>query len=255
MTTVAPGAPNWVDLATPDLNDATRFYTGLFGWTAHVAAQPEAQSYTIFNKDGRPVAGAGPLFGAGQPPAWSTYIATDDADAVATRVEAAGGNVLMTPFDVMDQGRMGVFLDQAGAAFSVWQPMAMSGAQLVGVPGSLTWNELTTRDPDGSKAFYGSVFGWTADDREMGPVTYTRWQLNGEAVAGMMPMVGEAWPPDLPPHWMVYFAVDDTDAAAARVVELGGDVSVEPSDLPRGRFAAVNDPQGAFFSIITVRPG
>ncbi|MDG4827929.1 VOC family protein [Solwaraspora sp. WMMD1047] len=250
---IAPGVPNWVDLGTSDLADAIRFYAGLFGWTAQVTPQPEAGAYTIFQLDGVAVAGAGPLFGEGQSTAWSTYLATDDADLVARRVEAAGGTVLTTPFDVPDQGRMAAFQDQAGAAFSVWQPLGMPGAGVFNVPGSLSWNELTTRDPDGSKVFYEAVFGWAAEDQPMGPITYTGWRLGDRVIAGMLPMVGEEWG-DLPAHWMVYFAVEDADAAAARAEELGGTVAVPPNDLPQGRFAVLTDPQGAIFSVIRLNP-
>jgi uncharacterized protein len=255
MSKLAPGTPCWVDLGTPDLEDATRFYTALFGWTAHVSPEPEAGGYTLFRKGDSTVAGAGPLFTEGQPPAWSTYIATEDADATAQRVEAAGGRVLMAPFDVMDQGRMGVFLDQSGAPFSVWQAMAMPGADLFNETGSLSWNELTTRDPDGSKVFYNRVFGWESDDQDMGPVTYTIFRLGDRQIAGMMPMVGDAWPADLPPHWMVYFAIDDTDATAGRAGDLGGVVSVPPNDIPQGRFAVLNDPQGAVFTVMALKRG
>ena len=98
--------------------------------------------------------------------------------------------------------------------------------------------------------FYGDVLGWTAEPLEGGEVEYYQWQRGGTTVAGMMPMVGDMWPADLPNHWMVYFAVDDTDASAARCAELGGVVSVPPTDIPVGRFAVLNDPQGAVFSII-----
>ncbi|HWG99239.1 MAG TPA: VOC family protein [Pilimelia sp.] len=250
--TTPPGTPNWVDLATPDLESATSFYGGLFGWTAQVSEDPAAGGYTIFHKDGLPVAGAGPKYDEAQPTFWSTYIATADADATAAAVERAGGKVLMAPFDVLDQGRMAVLLDPAGAAFSVWQPGAMPGAGLFNVPGALCWNELTTRDPDGAKRFYPAVFGWTAKDNAYGDVTYTEWQLGDRSVAGMMPMVGDAWPADLPPHWMIYFAVADADIAAARAVELGGSAPVPPTDTPQGRFAVLNDPQGAHFSVIAM---
>ena len=93
MTTSTLGAPSWVDLATADLADAKRFYTQLFGWTAEVSGD-EYGGYTTFLLNGLPVAGAGPLYGEGQPTAWSTYLGTDDADAVAVRVAAAGGKVL-----------------------------------------------------------------------------------------------------------------------------------------------------------------
>jgi uncharacterized protein len=255
MSKLAPGTPCWVDLGTPDLEDAKRFYTGLFGWTAHVSPEPDAGGYTLFRKGEHTVAGAGPLFNEAQPPAWSTYVCTDDADATAQQAEAAGGRVLVAPFDVMDQGRMAVLLDQSGAPFSIWQPMAMPGADLFNEPGSLSWNELTTRDPDGSKVFYNQVFGWESDDQDMGPITYTTFRLGDRQVAGMMPMVGDEWPADLPPHWMVYFAVDDTDEAATTAAKLGGAVSVPPNDIPQGRFAVLNDKQGAVFTVMALNRG
>ncbi len=250
MGTAETNTPGWVDLGSPDVAASNRFYGELFGWEPNVAPMPEAGGYTVYTKDGKPVAGCGGLMSEGQPPAWSTYVLTDDADAVAARVESAGGKVLVAPFDVMDQGRMAVFLDQAGAAFSVWQPGKMPGAELFNVPGALTWNELTTRDPEGSKAFYSNVFGWGIEDGEYGPVTYTQWQVDGRSMAGMMPMVGDMWPTEMPPHWMVYFAVDDCDATAAKAVELGGSNPVPPTDIPQGRIAVLNDPHGAVFSII-----
>jgi len=69
----------------------------------------------------------------------------------------------------------------------------------------------------------------------------------------MMPMIGEAWPDDLPDHWMIYFGVADCDASCEQVRSLGGSVSVPPTDVPGvGRFAVVADPTGAFFSVIAL---
>jgi predicted enzyme related to lactoylglutathione lyase len=249
MTAPLPGVPNWVDLGTADLDDAQRFYTTLFGWTAHVSGD-EYGGYTIFALDGRPAAGAGPLFGEGQPTAWSTYIGTDDSDAVAARVDAAGGKVLVAPFDVGDQGRMAAFLDQAGAPFSVWQPGSMPGAEVFDVPGALTWNELTTRDVDGSVAFYGAVFGWTARSSAVSGVPYLVWEHNGETIAGIQPMVGDDWPDDLPPHWMVYFAVEDCDATAEYAYALGGRIVHPPTTLAIGRYAVLEDPEGGTFAVL-----
>jgi predicted enzyme related to lactoylglutathione lyase len=249
MTAPTPGVPNWVDLGTADLADATRFYTELFGWTAHVSGE-QYGGYTIFNLRGRPVAGAGPLLGDAQPTAWSTYVATDDADAVAARVEAAGGKVLVPPFDVMEQGRMSAFLDRTGAAFSVWEPGTMPGAEVFDVPGALTWTELMTRDVDGSVAFYGSVFGWTARDSAMGGAPYIVWEQDGQTIAGMQPMDGPGWPDDLSPHWMIYFAVADCDETVALAQDLGGRVIGAPETFPMGRYAVLQDPQGGTFSIL-----
>jgi predicted enzyme related to lactoylglutathione lyase len=250
MTAPTPSVPNWVDLGTADLDDATRFYTGLFGWTAYVSPEPEAGGYTTFLLDGRPAAGAGPLFGEAQPTAWSTYIATTDSDTITTRVEAAGGRVLVPPFDVLDQGRMAAFLDQAGAPFSIWEPAMMRGAEVFDVPGALTWNELTTRDVEGSKKFYGSVFGWTARDSSVAGLPYVIWEYGGESIAGMQPMIGNEWPDDLPPHWMVYFAVADCDDSAGLAQHLGGRVINPPTSFPMGRYAVIEDPEGGVFSIL-----
>jgi predicted enzyme related to lactoylglutathione lyase len=192
----------------------------------------------------------GPLFGAGQQTAWSTYIATTDADDVAARVEAAGGKVLVAPFDVMEQGRMAAFLDQAGAPFSVWEPGIMPGAEVFDVPGALTWNELTTRDVDGSMAFYHSIFGWTARQSTMAGAPYVLWECDGQAIAGMQPMIGREWPDDLPPHWMIYFAVRDCDESARLARDLGGHIVRTPTTYPMGRYAILEDPQGGTFSIL-----
>ncbi|MEO3776073.1 VOC family protein [Micromonospora sp. B11E3] len=255
MSSVPPGTPCWTDLATPDLAGARRFYPELFGWTERVAPQPEAAGYTTFLRDGRAVAGAGPPATPDQVPIWSTYVATDDAGLVSTRVAEAGGQVLVAPFDVFDQGRMAVFADPAGAVFSVWQPMAHRGAEVFNVPGAMSWNELITPDPEGAKVFYELVFGWHPEEQSAEPVTYTGWRLGDRIVAGMMPpLLADDFPDDLPAYWAVYFAVADADATATRAAELGGTVLVPPRDTSQGRVAALRDPRGALFSVIAL-PG
>ena len=252
ITSYQPGTPAWVDLGTPDPAAAGEFYGTLFGWTL-TDADPESGGYRMCLLRGQPVAGLGQQQQSGMPPWWTTYVSVADADATAKAVLAAGGQVLVEPMDVLTAGRMAVFADNVGAAFSIWQPREHIGASLVGEPGTLCWNELTTRDPDAAVAFYPAVFGWHADAQRMGPVTYTAWQLDDKPIGGMMPM-DQDWPPEVPAHWMVYFAVDDTDATAARAAELGGVVSVPPTDIEPGRFAVLNDPQGAVFSVIAMKP-
>ncbi len=248
----APGVPCWVDLGSPDVEASKAFYSALFGW-APQPSPPDAGGYTIFQKGDSPVAAVGPLFTEGQPPAWMWYAATPDAEEVARRVEASGGKVLIAPFDVLDAGRMAAFLDTSGTPFSVWQAGNFPGAMTVTEPGAFAWNELMTRDPDAAVDFYGRVLGWTAKVNANPDMPYTEFQLDGRSIAGMMPMIGDAWPADLPDHWMVYFAVEDCDAACEKVKELGGPVSVPPTDAPGvGRFAVVGDPTGAFFSVIAL---
>ena len=251
MTRHKPGTPSWVDLASPDVEATKAFYTGLFGWQAYTVPDPGAGGYTILRKGEDSVAAIGPVQGEGQPPVWNWYAATADADETARRVEAAGGKILAAPFDVLDAGRMAAFLDTSGAAFTVWQANQMPGAGVVHEPGSLEWVELMTRDPEGAVEFYTRVFGWGTEVSTDPAMPYTQFTVDGESVAGMMSMVGDQWPAELPDHWMVYFAVEDVDAACARVPELGGTVAQQPMDIPGvGRFAVVIDPVGAHFSVL-----
>ncbi|MEN3309944.1 MAG: uncharacterized protein V7603_6146 [Micromonosporaceae bacterium] len=254
VTQYDSGVPNWADLGSPDMDAAKRFYAGVFGWDPQDTG-PDTGGYTMFHKDGAAVAGLGPLQGPDQPPAWTIYIATDDANATAAKVEAAGGKVLMAPMDVMEQGRMAIFMDPTGAVFGVWQKGAFAGAQVYGEPGALSWVELATRDADAATQFYVSVFGWRPDVQDMTGMPYTVFYVGDANVAGMMPMAADQWPAEVPPHWLAYFGTADADATAAKIQELGGSLTVPPTDIPGvGRFAAAADPAGANFSIIDGEP-
>ena len=252
----AHGVPSWVDLASPDVEASVGFYGGLFGWEHVLGENPEETGgYGMFTKDGKLVAGIGPLQNPTQPPVWSTYISVDDADDVVAKATAAGGQVPMPVLDVSDQGRMAFLIDPGGAFIGVWQPLRMHGAQLVSENGAFGWNELATRDPEGAEAFYSAVFGWEPaawPGEAMGP--YTIWNVDGQPIGGMMPM-GDRYPPEVPPHWMTYFLVDDTDASAATAAELGGTVAAGPFEAPGvGRIAVLNDPNGSAFSVMTPEP-
>jgi predicted enzyme related to lactoylglutathione lyase len=113
------------------------------------------------------------------------------------------------------------------------------------------WNELNAKDAAACKKFYGDVFGWTAQDQAFGPTTYTTFKKGEQQVAGMLQMTAE-WG-GVKPHWMAYVAVDDCDACARKVTENGGKVCVPPTDISVGRFAVIEDPGGAFFSIIRLK--
>jgi predicted enzyme related to lactoylglutathione lyase len=246
-----PGTPSWVDLATPDPADAKRFYGELFGWEAEDAGPPEETGgYAMFKLRGKLVAGIGPLMDENQPAVWSTYVATDDADAAVARATEAGGQAIVEPMDVMDAGRMAFIMHPAGGAVGVWQPDRHRGAELVNEPGTLTWNQLHTSDQDGAAAFYSAVFGWTKAD--FGGMSV--FNLGEKGIGGLAPMPAML-PPGMPPFWMTVFGNEDTDATAAKTVELGGQVLGEPGDIPDvGRFAVLADPQGVAFGVITLTP-
>jgi predicted enzyme related to lactoylglutathione lyase len=252
-TSYAQGTPNWVDLQTIDQDAAKAFYAGLFGWTYDDQPMPQGPVYSMAMLGGQQVAAIAAqspeLAAAGAPPMWNTYLAVDSVDEAVAKVDAAGGKVAMSPFDVMDAGRMAFVLDPSGAAVALWQANQHIGATLVNEPGAVTWNELITTDP-GVVKFYADVLGMTASAMDMGGGPYTVFEAGGRMVGGTTaPQM-----PGVPNHWHVYFEVADADAAAAKVAELGGTVMVQPFDIPVGRIAMLGDPQGAVFSIIKSAP-
>ncbi|HKB51381.1 MAG TPA: VOC family protein [Solirubrobacterales bacterium] len=257
MTTYTPGTPSWVDLGTPDLEASADFYTALFGWDVPESENAEQTGgYRQAMLGDKATAGMMPLMQEGQPPAWSTYVSVEDADATAAKVTEAGGTVMAEPMDVMDLGRMAIFADPTGAVFGIWQPGTFAGAGIVNEPGALSWNELNTRDPEAAKAFYGAVFGWDFEDNDMGEMgTYTTLKLGDAMVGGMLDMAGRGVPEEIPAHWQVYFAVEDTDAAVEQAKQAGGNVMVEPMEVPAGRFAILTDPFGASFAVIALSEG
>lgn len=250
-----PGTPCWVDLGSPDLKAATEFYSGLFGWDAQTdeEAGEEAEGYVHLMLDGRPAAGLGALTETGAESRWTVYVQVADADAVSEAVRTAGGTVRIEPMDILDLGRAAHFTDPGGGEFAVWQPGTFRGAEVLDEPGALCWVELNTRDDGAALGFYGSVFGWSGETRPFGGSTYTEVEVAGRARSfGGILRMNEVWPPEVPEHWMVYFEVTDCDAAATRTTELGGRLSVAPFDLENvGRIAVVEDPFGAFFSVIS----
>lgn len=166
------GAPNWADLGTPDVDAATTFYQGLFGWEL-VRGGPETGGYGMYQLRGRTVAGVMAVAEDQGTPAWSVYFQTPDADATARTVEKAGGTAAFPPMDVLDYGRMGGFTDNGGAYFGVWQPGTNTGLGMIMEPGSLIWSELYTPDVPAAAAFFHTVFGWQTDDMAFPGGSYT----------------------------------------------------------------------------------
>ncbi|HVS99550.1 MAG TPA: VOC family protein [Solirubrobacterales bacterium] len=251
-TSYEPGTPCWVELSgTPDVDASETFYRDLLGW--EIPAQPnsaELGGYRRAKLNGRDVAGVAPKMQDDQPCVWATYVSVADADATLAEVREAGGTVIVEPLDVMGMGKMAVFTDPTGAVCGIWEPGTFVGAELVNEDGSFGWNELGTRDVPAAREFYGRVFGWTVEEQEMpGMGTYHVWK-DGEAVrGGMIDLTGMA-PDEVPPHWLVYFTVPDADAAATTTKAAGGQLLNGPIDIPVGRIAMLQDPQGAFFAVL-----
>jgi predicted enzyme related to lactoylglutathione lyase len=257
MPEYAPGTPSWVELSSPDTDASAAFYAELMGWGAtDPGSVEETGGYRMFQQGEQSVGGLMGHMQDGQPTVWATYISVADADETAARVADAGGEIVVEPMDVTDIGRMAYFADPAGAVFGVWQPKSFAGADIVNEPNSLCWNEVLTRDADAGKVFYPAVFGWdaTKPQFEGAPDSYTVWELDGAMIAGMMQMSEPYFPPEVPAHWAVCFAVADCDATVAKARELGAQIAMEPMDMAIGRFANIVDPQGAAFSVMQAAP-
>lgn len=270
-----PGVPCWVDTTAPDAEAAVAFYGDLFGWEFEdVMPEGSPARYYVARLRGGDVAAVASAQAGETRAAWNTYVWVADADETAARVRAAGGSVLMGPFDSSDAGRMAVFADPAGAAFRVWQPNRHRGAAIVNEPGSLNFNDLNTSDLDGAPAFYGAVFGWESLD--IGGATM--WALPGygdfleQRSPGLRERMAQMGAPErfddvvaslstisgddagVTSHWGVTFGVDDADAIAARAAELGGEVIAAPFDAPWVRMTVISDPQGATFTASKFAP-
>lgn len=264
-----PGVPCWIDTSQPDPESVLPFYGGLFGWEfENVMPAGSEGEYLVGRIRSGDVAAVGSIPDGAPPMAmWNTYIWVDSADETAAKARDAGGAVVMEPFDVMNAGRMAVLTDPEGAAFCVWQAKDHKGAKVVNEHGSLNFNGLATRDPEGAKTFYGAVFGWTTlalpsgwmwtlpgygDHLEQSSPGLREQMTQMGAPEGFIDVVAAVNPiaddePGTPAHWSVTFAVDDADATAAKARELGGEVLAGPFDAPWTRMAVIKDPQGAVF--------
>lgn len=256
MVTATATRPAWIELSTDDPAAAREFYAKLFAWNIEVSDDPQYGGYAMARLDGADgdVAGITAKMMPEAPTAWGLYLETDDAAALGDAVQAAGGAVIAPAFDVGEMGRMAVFADPTGAVISAWQAGRMRTFHS-GDAGSLGWAELNARGVEKAIAFYTSVFGWSTQTSPMGEgqPDYTSFVADGEQIAGALEMPAEV-PAEVPSYWMVYFNVDDVDAAFTKAVELGASEMVAPSDMPGGRFAIVNDPQGAMFGLLRLDP-
>ncbi|GGV00548.1 VOC family protein [Streptomyces spectabilis] len=243
------GTPCWVEVQVDDPVRTSGFYGRLFGWT-FLDHGEEYDHYLTARLDGRNVADIGPRPpGAerGGPSAWLVCLAVADADAVAGRIERAGGRLLVAPNDVGTHGRFAVAEDPAGAVFAIWQADEYPGAQVAGVAGAAVRHHCLSRDVDAAAAFYAAVFGHTVVP---GPgAGEVALRLDGREVASVAEAVG-----GVASHWRVAFGVVDVDAAAAAVVGLGGAVREGPYASLRGRGALVADAQGTLFEILEGKP-
>jgi len=244
------GAVTWIDLSTPDVKAAAKFYQELLGWSEVAVSATPMGDYYIGKVDDRQVGGMmgqGPEL-AGTPPMWTVFVYVDDVDATAARVADAGGTVLTQPFDI-PEARIAVIGDRAGAVFGLFGGPEIEGEFYSQDVGRVCWAELMTRDPANAEGFYADLFGWKAVTEPAAGNPYTTFKVGEEMVAGMM-MMPDAVPAEVPPYWSVYFNVADCAVIEKMVADMGGQVYVPTMTIDMGKFASFADPQGATFNIM-----
>lgn len=244
------GAPCWIDLATSDTERARDFYAALFGWTYHVGDEQYGGYINCFKGTAQVAGIMQNTADSGFPDGWTTYFASEDAQATADLADDSGGQTIMAPMDVPQMGTMAMLVDPGGAPVGVWQSTQHTGFQLFGEPGTPVWHELQTRNYRASVLFYETVFGWTTSvEGDTDQFRYTTAEFDGVPLAGIQDATD--WPEDSPASWLVYFGVDDVDATLTLAESLGGMVIDGAEDSPYGRLATVSDPSGARFSVMT----
>lgn len=255
QTQHAAGTASWYDLTTAKPEETRQFYSRLFGWTFEDQG-PDYGHYHWVRKDGHAVAGFIPTSPELQnmPSVWTVYYASDDAQSDAARIRELGGQVLVEPMQVQHLGHMLVAADPTGAMFGLWQPLEFHGSELENEHGSMTWQEVNTRDADQARDFYTRLLGATSEPIPLetmpGGTAYHILQKDAQNVAGILQMDPEHWPLTTPPHWMPYFAVNDVREAVQVAAASGGAVSVPPFDTPYGPVAVLSDPAGAAFTVV-----
>lgn len=245
------GTPTWLDLGVPDLDRAKAFYRALFGWE-YQESTAATGPFTMCLLRGRRVAALRPVSAVDVPGEswWHVYLATDDCHGTAKRIGDAGGTLLVPPSDVADLGRTAVFADPVGARFSLWQGRALVGCELVNEPCTLVRNDLISPAPEPARRFYSAAFDFTTDANDDLPgadFTFLR-RPDGHEIGGIWGSPGAP-----ASRWQTVFEVSGTDDLVARAVAAGG-TAEPPEDSPYGRMAAITDPFGTAFSVITRLP-
>lgn len=255
MTTA--GEPVWLELNTSDMARAKSFYGSLFGWTFSDSGEDFGHYHMVYLGDDL-VAGAmqiDPETMQGARDQLAVYLATDDAEATASRVAECGGMVVVPPMKVGESGSMAFFIDPTRAGVGAWQGADLQGIGVMMKPGAPCWFELMTNDYGKAIAFYRDAFGW--DVHPMGPQG-GQWQYStlGEgfnAKAGLCD-ASTFIPPEGISYWRSYIGVENCDASVAKLTELGGRLLDGPIDTQFGRVATVADDQGTLFQLLQAAP-
>lgn len=235
----------WRELMTTDVEASLRFYTEAFGWKTETMKMPDGMDYTLVKVGETGVGGIMKHPMPGVPAFWGGAVSVDDVDAVASRVTAAGGKVIVPPIDAGGMGRYAGLMDPQGAVVNAWKGNDGDGpAPERPGAGMFCWEQLNTTAPAEALEFYNKVFGWTNK-----PFGGGGEMKVFEAGAAQVASVMQA-PPGVPAHWLSYVVVDKLTSAYDRVKKQGGKVMVERIDVPTvGAIGVIQDNVGATLGV------
>ncbi|QJB69632.1 VOC family protein [Parasphingorhabdus halotolerans] len=254
----------WYELMTNDADAAQDFYGAVLGWDFADSGQT-GMDYRQISMKGNDVGGVMPLTpemtAGGAQPCWRGYINVEDVDRMAEAITSAGGNVFMDPQDIGGVGRFAYVADPQGAMFYVMKPTppadnpdatSMAFAATEPMVGHCAWNELATSDQDAAINFYHDLFGWEQkDEMDMGPMGSYKFFHHGPGMIGAVMTKPDEMPVSA---WTYYFRVADIDEAVKAIRSNGGQITLEPSEIPGGEFQLnAMDPQGAAFALVGAR--
>jgi predicted enzyme related to lactoylglutathione lyase len=230
-------AITWHELITTDVEGATGFYADLLGLELERADMGDFE-YPMLKRGDRTHAGFVKQEMEDVPSHWYPYLAVDDVDAAVEAAKSKGAELYMGPAELPDASlRFACLGDPQRASFGV---MSWGQEPPTGV---FAWDELHATEPDAAASFYGELVGWTTSEFAEG---YRVFNAGETMVGGLMQERGGS----PVAYWLAYFAVDDTDARAAKAMELGAGVIVPPESMEEvGRYAVLTDPTGAAFGI------
>jgi predicted enzyme related to lactoylglutathione lyase len=246
--TIPTGRFVWFEYVSKDAQKAQGFFGELFGWSTKSVPMPDGDYTMIAAADGRTIGG----YATSPDPtaakaSWLPYLQVASAADIAGKLKTLGGSVMKEPFKVGDFATMAVVLDPLGAPFALWQPVK---AEDPGAPtaGHFVWNELASKDPAASVAFYSQIGGFTSAKMEMGEMgTYHTLASGDKSRAGIMAQQM----PQQPHAWLPYVQVASADQTAEKAKRLGAQLVVPPTQIPNvGRFAIFVDAQGAGTGIL-----
>ncbi len=261
------GAPIWYELMVPDAGAVAQFYKAVIGWdiAAEGMDMPNGAQYRMITRpDGGNAGGVLTLtqemLAGGARPGWLSYFHVEDVDAAVEKAQALGAALWMAQ-DIPGTGRIAMLSDPQGAAFYVMKPIPPEGQPEARSDvfdqnkiGHCRWMQLNTPDAPAANEFYKQLFDWdTQNTMPMGPAgDYHFIEYDDKAIGAFNPMTDSGGMP----HWLLFFAVEDIEAARAAAQANGGTITNDIHEVPGGDFIIVTkDPAGAVVGFVGAKGG